>query len=430
MDESTFTQLGTRHTLAGERPFGLTLSDRLHHLHVIGQTGTGKTTFLKHLAIDDMHRGYGLAFIDPHGDAAVELLDHVPPERMRHVVYLNPSNRSHSFGLNLLQSVPPHERDRVTQNVVGTFRYQWTDSWGARMEWIFKNTVRALLDYPTRSGSTLLGVPRMYSDPSYRASVVSHIKNPEALSFWKSHFSSWNDRQRSEYTAPVINKVSQFLLSDVLRNTLGQSFSTIDLPYIMDNRRILIVNLDKGQLGADDANLLGSLLVTAMQLAALKRSAVPIERRVPFFCYLDEFHSFTTRAFTSILSESRKYKFGLIAAHQYLEQMHDDVRAAIFGNVGTTVAFRVGGDDAADLSRHLGLPPISLEELSRGEVAVKLTSDGTTISFFGNASQPAESSYHGRGHKLISYSIARYTKPTREVEERIARWLSPRSSHA
>ena len=168
--------------------FGLTQADRFQHLYVVGQTGTGKTSFLKRLAIDDMQAGAGLAFIDPHGDAARELLDHVPPERMRHVVYLNPSDLSNCFGLNLLQSVPAHERDRVTQNVVGTFRYLWDDSWGARMDWIFKNTVRALLDCPTRYGATLLGVPRMYSDPSFRSWVVSHAKNPQARSFWVSDF--------------------------------------------------------------------------------------------------------------------------------------------------------------------------------------------------------------------------------------------------
>ena len=416
------TCLGTRYTEAGEVPFGLTQADRFQHLYVIGQTGTGKTSLLKRLAIDDMNAGRGLAFIDPHGDAAQELLDHVPPQRMRHVIYLNPSDHLNCFGLNLLQSVPPHERDRVTQNVVGTFRYRWDDSWGARMEWIFKNTVRALLDCPTRYGATLLGIPRMYSDPTFRSWVTSHIKNPEAQTFWQSNFPSWNDRQRSEYTAPVVNKVSQFLLSDVLRNTLGQAFSTIDLSYIMDNRRILIVNLDKGQLGADDADLLGSLLVTAMQLVAMKRSDIPTEKRVPFFCYLDEFHSFTTRAFTSILSEARKYKFGIVAAHQYLAQAHDDVRAAILGNVGTTISFRVGGDDAHALSRHLGLPTQSIEELSLGEVAVKLTSGGVTNNFFGNAARPTDDTYHGRREKLIAYSTTRYTKPVSEVGERIARW--------
>ena len=426
---SASVYLGSRNdSIAGVVPFRIAEEDRLRHLHIVGQTGTGKTTFLKRLAIDDIQAGRGVAFVDPHGDAARELLEYIPPERRDDVVYFEPANLERPLGLNLLQSVAPDDRDLVTQNVVGTFRYLWADSWGARMDYIFKNTIRALLDSPSRTAETLLGLPRMYTDPTYRDRIVHHSTNPEVRSFWLSEFSDWNTRQRSEYTAPILNKVGQFLMSDVLRNILGQTMSTIDLAHIMDNRRILIANLDKGAIGGDDANILGSLLVTGFQLAALKRSRIPETDRVPFFFYLDEFHSFTTGSFTSILSESRKYKLALTLAHQYLAQMHPEVRSAVFGNCGSLVCFRVGAEDAADLAEELQLPQSALEDLSRGAVAVRLLEGGDTHSFLGETFPPEDDTRCGIGEGLISYSQNRFTRDRSEVEARILKWLEQKKA--
>lgn len=288
------------------------------------------------------------------------------------------------------------------------------------MDWIFKNTVRALLDHPTRYGATLLAVPRMFEDQNFRNGVMAHIKNETARSFWLNKFPSWSKQELTKYTLPVINKVEQFNGSDILRNIIGQSFSTIDLQHIMDKRRILIINFNVGHIGEDDANLLGSILVTSLYLAALKRSRLNEEDRVPFYCYLDEFHSFTTRSFLSMFSLIRQYKLGLIIAHQYLDQLHKDVLSAVLGNAGTTIAFRVSGDDASNLSQPLGLPASEIAQLSRGEIAVKCATGGTTNSFFGKALQPPVC--HGNRDRLIAYSTKRYTKPFTEVSERIERW--------
>ena len=421
METSNFIHLGTRHVpYNGEMPFGISEQDRFNHLHIIGQTGTGKTSLMKRLAIDDIQNGHGLAIFDLHGKAALELLEYVPPERMRDVVYLDPSDHQNCFGLNLLQSAPPHERNLITQQIVGTFRYRWADSWGDRMDWIFKNTVRALLDHPTRYGATLLAVPRMFEDQNFRNAVTAHIKNDTARSFWLKKYPSWSKQEHSKYTLPVINKVEQFNGSDILRNIIGQSFSTIDIQHIMDNRRILIINFNVGQIGEDDANLLGSILVTALYLAALKRSLTDEKDLIPFFCYLDEFHSFTTRSFLSMFSLVRQYKLGLIIAHQYLDQVHKDVLSAVLGNAGTTIAFRVSGDDADTLSKPLGLPASEIAQLGRGEIAVRCATEGTTNSFFGKALQPPLC--HGNADRLIAYSTKRYTKPLAEVSARIERW--------
>ena len=316
------------------------------------------------------------------------------------------------------------ERDRITQEIVGTFRHIWKDSWGARMDYIFKNTVRALLDNPARFGSTLLGVPRMFSDPRFRASILRHVKNSEVLRFWKHEFPTWSDRQQSEYVLPITNKVGQFLLSDTLRRILGQDKSTIDLSYLMDNRKILIVNLDKGQVGADDANIIGSLLVTGFQLAAMRRSATPEAERVPFMCYIDEFHSFATGSFANILSETRKHKMGLVLASQYLSQMSNDVRDAVFGNCGTIISFRVGGDDAVHLAKQLDKPAKALTDLNRGNVAVRILRDGLSDTFFAESPLPSRDDHCGYGASIIRHSNDRFTTPTDVIDARHYKWLT------
>ncbi len=423
--DDSYTHIGTRnHCYAGEVPFGVGESDRLRHTHIIGQTGTGKSTLLKNLILQDIHAGRGCALIDPHGDLARDLLDHIPPARMRDVVYFNPSDLAHPPAFNLLQAVPPDERDRVTANIVGTFRYLWADTWGSgRMQYIFKNTVAALLDYPSYSGTTLLGVPRMYSDPEYRRRIVEQIRSPSVRCFWEQEYRNYSKGYEAEAVAPIQNKVGQFLLSTVLRNILGQVKSTIDPAFIMNNRRIFIANLSKGELGDDDANLLGSLLVTAFQTAAVNRASIPEESRGIFHLFLDEFHCFTTEAFTSILSEARKYGLSLTLAHQYLDQMQDEVRSAVLGNVGTILCFRIGGTDARELAPHLSpLSATTLEELSNGEVGARILVDGEPQTFIGRTHVPQFARY-GRGDRLIAYSRSRYTRPRSQVEGKIVKWL-------
>ena len=261
---------------------------------MIGQTGTGKSTLLKHLVLQDIYAGRGCALIDPHGDLARDILDHIPPHRSDDVVYFNPSDHEHPPALNLLESVPPEDRDRTASEIVSTFRYLWADTWGrGRMQYVFKNTVAALLDFPKDPGTSLLGIPRMYSDTDYRRRIMSFVRNENVRRFWEEEYASYPRSFEIEAISPIQNKVGQFLLSTTLANILGQVKSTIDLSFVMNRQKIFIANLSKGDLGEDDANLLGSLLLTAFYLAALKRTKIPEAERVPFHLFIDEFASFT-----------------------------------------------------------------------------------------------------------------------------------------
>ncbi len=425
MDDDAISYIGVRSTSAELNvKFGIRQTDRRNHLYIVGKTGSGKTTLLRNFIVQDFQAGRGVAVLDPHGDLSRDLLELVPPERMRHVVYFSPSDLAHPIGFNLLAHVPPDERDLVASNVVGTFKHLWRDSWGPRMEYIFKNTVSALLDCP--ADTTLLGVPRMLTDERYRNRIARHIQNPKVRTFWENEFGDWNDRQRSEYTAPILNKVGMFLTSDALRNILGQARSTVDLGFMMDNRRIFIANLSKGELGEDNANLIGSLLVTGFGLAAMKRARQSEDNRTDFHLVIDEFHNFTTESFASILSEARKYRLNLSLAHQYIEQLTPSIRAAVFGNCGSLISFRVGAADALVLAPEFDpKPPVVLTDLARREVCARLLEEGEVGNPFIGKTLPPLGDRHGRSEKLITYSRKRYTRPREDVEAAHLRWLNP-----
>ena len=307
---------------------------------------------------------------------------------------------------------------------MSTFRYRWADSWGARMENIFKHTVRALLDAPARHGSaTLLSVPLLLNRREYRQWVLKHCPNRAVRDFFAYEFDAWNQRQIAEFVQPILNKVDQFLLSDVVRNVVGQAQSTIDLEYMMDKSKVLILDLDKGAIGADDANTIGSLLLTGFQLAAMRRSKLPPEARTPFYCYLDEFHSFATGSFASILSESRKYGLGLVMAGQYLDQIEiDQVRSAVFGNCGNFCCFRVSNDDAQAIASTLEQPPAVLEDLANGQAAVKYLDKGHPYTTRISTHLLDDRDRVGRAHKVIGYA-ERFTTPTDEIDRRLVKWL-------
>lgn len=428
--ETHFTKLGTATNHYADHAVVLDNSARLRHTFILGQTGTGKTTLLQRMAVDDLKAGHGFAFLDPHGDAARELLEYIPPHRMRDVVYLRPADADRAFGFNILENVREREKDRLTQEVVGTFRHRWADSWGARMENIFKHAVRALLDIPPeRGGATLLSLPVILNRKDYRQWVLKQCQSRAVLDFFQYEFDSWNQRQLSEFVQPILNKVDQFLLSEVLRNVLGQTKSTINLDYMMNNRRVLIMDLDKGAIGSDDANTIGSLLVTGFQMAAMRRSALPPEQRIPFYLKLDEFHSFTTGSFASILSESRKYGLGLELAGQYLDQIEiDQVRSAVFGNCGNFCCFRVGNGDAQALAPTLDCPVTLLEELPTGSAAVKYLSQGvpTTQKIKTDLLDPDDRQTvrkHGRTPADRVRKVSeRYTTPIDIIVERQLKW--------
>ena len=401
-------------------PLILNHDARLRHTFVLGQTGTGKTTLLQQMAINDLNDGNGFAFLDPHGDAAQELLDYIPPERTRDIVYLRPGDTDCAFGFNLFHGVAPHEKDRLTQEVVATFRYRWSDSWGARMENLFKHSVRALLDLPQNQTATLLSLPLILNSEDYRAWVLSHCDSHAVHQYFKDEYGKWPARQQAEWAQPILNKVDTFLLSDALRNIIGQRKSTIDIDYIMNNQKVLILDLDKGAIGQDDANTIGSLFVTAFQMAAMRR---PRELRSPFYCYLDEFHSFTTGSFASIMSESRKYGLGLILAGQYLDQIeHDQVQHSVFGNCGNFISFRVGNKDAQFIAPTLDRQPERLEELPMGNAIVRHLNNGEPQTTHLETERLHRRNFVRRSKRVKRYS-QRYTRDVTEITDAHLRWI-------
>jgi CxxC-x17-CxxC domain-containing protein len=410
-----------------ERNFGIKTDDRRRHMYVIGKTGMGKSNMLENMAIQDIQAGHGVCYVDPHGEGAEKMLRVVPANRINDVVYFNPSDKDFPIAFNILESVDEDKKNLVASGMMGVFKKIWPDVWSPRMEYILNNTILALLDYP---GSTMLGVNRMMSDKDYRKRVYPKIKDPVVKSFWINEFDKWEDRFRKEAVAAIQNKVGQFLSSFVIRHIVGQPKSTIDMRDIMDNKKILIVNLSKGKIGEDAMRLLGGMIVTKIQLAAMGRVEIPEEERKDFFLYVDEFQNFATESFANILSEARKYRLALILAHQYVNQLIFDgnttVRDAIFGNVGTIVSFRVGAEDAEALEKEF--EPVfmmnDIVNLSKYQMYLKLMIDGIAGDAFSATSLPPIniSETAGNEAKVISVSRERYGKPRAEVEEKIARW--------
>ena len=408
-------------------PLMLHAPDRLRHLYVVGQTGTGKTTLLRNLILQDLHLGHGVGLIDPHGDLAEELLDHYPPSRADDLIYLDPADPDWSVGLDLLGLTPPlpHARELTASSIVSAFKGVWRDSWGPRMEYILWASVATLL---CRGGLTLLSLPRLLSDPRYRAWVVQGVDDPVLHGFWEREFDSWDKRLQAEAVSPILNKAGQLLMSRPLRHMLGQKRTRFSPRWVMDSGRVFIANLSKGRMGEDKAALLGAFLVTAFQLAAMSRADTPQESRVPFHLVVDEFQNASTDAFASILSESRKYGLSLTLAHQYLAQVPEPVLDAVFGNVGSLVAFRCGERDAQALERSIGhYPARHLADLSNHEAVFKLLDDGEPRQpVTGRTYPPHTSPNGGRKPRLKDLCRQRYATPRPVIEEKLTRWLQQR----
>ncbi len=369
--------LGYRASSVDDELLALAQEDRRRHVYVIGQTGSGKTTFLKACLLQDIHAGRGIALIDPHGDLAEEIIDSIPRHRTRDVLYFNPSDVDYPIGFNPLGHVLHEMRAVAVSNIVAALRSIWRDSWGPRMEHILANTLAALIDAPQGKPQTLMSIPKMLTDPKFRKSVLKHVRDPVVLEFWQVEFAGYDPRFRNEVIAPVLNKVGAFMRSPIMRNILGQTKKSFDLRFMMDNRKILVVNLSKGQLGEDMANLLGSLLTTSIYQAALGRATVAEEEREDFHLYIDEFQNFTTDAFDAIVSEARKYRLSLTVAHQYLDQLPVGIKQAILGNVGTIMLFALSGKDAEDLAVEMHPhTAASLRATGRGEALALALSDG------------------------------------------------------
>ncbi|HLD34263.1 MAG TPA: type IV secretion system DNA-binding domain-containing protein, partial [Patescibacteria group bacterium] len=362
MDNNSITYFAETDYRNRRTPFGIKASDRTRHVYVIGKTGMGKSTMLENMAIQDIRNGNGLAFVDPHGKSAEMLLDFVPQNRVKDVLYFAPFDMEYPVAFNIMEDVGPDKRHLVVNGLMSTFEKIWVDAWSARMAYILSNTLLALLEFP---GSTLLGINRMLSDKEYRKLIVANIKDPSVRSFWVDEFAKYTDRFAAEATPAIQNKVGQFTSNPLIRNIIGQANSTFDLRKVMDERKILIVNLAKGRVGEGNANLLGSMIITKIYLAAMSRadaSETALKNLPNFYLYVDEFQSFANKSFADILSEARKYKLNLTIAHQYIEQMEEEVRAAVFGNVGTMIMFRVGAYDAEVLEKEFA-PQFTAEDL-------------------------------------------------------------------
>jgi len=413
-----------------KKKFGIKTDDRRRHIYIVGKTGMGKTELLKNMAVQDIQKGYGVGFVDPHGEAAEELLDFVPPQRVNDVIYFNPADINYPITFNVMEKVDIEHRHLVAAGLMGVFKKIWPDVWSARMEYILNNTILALLEYP---GSTLLGVNRMLADPEYRKKVVERIKDPVIKSFWVQEFARYTQRYEVEATAAIQNKVGQLITAPLIRNIIGQVKSSIDMREVMDNQKILILNLSKGKIGEDASRLLGALLITKIQLAAMSRVDIPERKRKDFFLYVDEFQSFATEAFANILSEARKYRLALTLANQYIAQLEEmtptgkstKVRDAIFGNVGTLIYFRVGAEDTELLEKEF-LPEFmasDLVNLAKYNIYLKLMIDGIAgRPFSAQTLPPFPKPEKSNREKIIKISRERYTAARKTVEEKISRW--------
>ncbi len=417
--------LGLREVWGSKIPFGLFHDDRRHHFYIIGKSGVGKTTLLCNLILQDIEAGHGVGIIDPHGDLATALLDHIPQNRIEDVVYFNPADVEYPIAFNLLNCVNAENRHLVASGIVSAFKSIWRDSWGPRLEYILYAAVAALLECDNVS---LLGVPRMLSDRRFRARIVKRIKDPMLRSFWLVEFESYNSKFLQEAIAPIQNKVGQLFMSPYLRNVLGQVRSKIDARFMMDRGRIFIADLSKGKLGADKSNLLGALLATQFELAAISRATVPEDERKDFFLYVDEFQSFISDSFVSMLSEARKYRLCLTLSHQYADQLRPDIKAAVFGNVGSMLAFRLGYADAIVLEKEFGATYTAAQftELSNYEACAKLLSGGKWCEPFLCRTLPLQAKWHGRSKTIVRRSREKYSTKREIIEEKIRRWLTER----
>jgi len=407
--------------------FGIKRPDRRQHVYIVGKSGSGKTKLMENMCINDIRAGEGLALVDPHGEFAEQILRFIPASRIDDVIYFNPADTEYPVGFNPLESVSGEYRHLIASGLMGVFKKIWPDVWSARMEYILNNTLLALLEFP---GSSIVGIIRMLAEKDYRQKIVENITDPVIKSFWQNEFAKYTDRYAIEAVAAIQNKIGQFISNPLIRNIIAQPKSTINIRQAIDEGKILIANLSRGRIGEDNSALLGAMLVTKIQQAAMSRIDTPEEERRDFYLYIDEFQNFSTESFAVILSEARKYRLCLTLAHQYIEQLDEKVRPAIFGNVGTIICFRVGAEDAEFLEKEFAPEFTSndLINLDRAHIYVKLLIDGVVSNPFSAVSLPAitltETPKESFADLIIEQSRRQYGVPRVAVEKMIAiGWL-------
>ena len=428
MNEEKITYFGQTDARNKKVSFGIKAKDRTKHVYVIGKTGMGKSTLLENMAVQDIKNGEGMAFLDPHGKTAELLLEYIPENRRQDVVYFAPFDMDYPISFNVLENVDHDKRHLVVSGLMSTFKKIWQDAWSARMEYILTNTLLALLEYPD---ATLLGVNRMLSDKEFRKQVVACVTDPSVKSFWVQEFANYTERMAAEAVPAIQNKIGQFTANALIRNMIGQPKSSFNIREMMDKSKIFIVNLSKGRIGESNANLLGGMIITKIYLAALSRADVSdnVIKKLPnFYLFVDEFQSFANESFADILSEARKYKLNLTMAHQYIEQMEEEVRAAVFGNVGTMIVFRVGAYDAEVLEKEFA-PQFTAEDivnLGIFQIYLKLMIDGISSSpFSATTLPPIPLPEKSNAPAVIEESRRQFASSRVDVEKKIEDWLAP-----
>jgi len=428
--ENPITVLGQTNFRNVERMFGIKRQDRRNHMYILGKTGMGKSVLMENMIVQDIKNGHGVALVDPHGETADRILHMVPSSRINDVVYINPADFNYPIAFNIMEQVGVEYKHLVAGGLMAVFKKVWPDVWSARMEYILNNTLLALLEYPS---STLLGINRMLADKEYRKKVLAKVTDPMVKAFWQTEFARYNERFQVEAIAPIQNKIGQFISAPTIRNIIGQTKSSIDMREVMDNKKILIINLSKGKIGEDNSRLLGAMLITKLQLAAMSRADMAEEERNDFYLYVDEFQNFATESFATILSEARKYRLNLIITHQYTAQLVNDgntkIRDAIFGNVGTMAIFRLGAEDAEFFEKEFS-PEFLINDivnLPKYNIYLKLMINGVASrAFSAHTFPPPPIPAKNYKEKIIKVSRERYSVARSIVEDKIARWSAPK----
>lgn len=404
---SNITPIGTTNHQNRNYTFGIQEKDRSGHIYCIGKTGTGKSTLLLNMAIGDILQGRGIGIFDPHGDLINQILNFIPKNRIQDVIYFNPSDTDHIIAYNPLYKVKEENRYQVASNIVSVFKKLWSESWGPRMEHILRNTIHTLTYYPH---ATLLDITPVLTDTNFRIHILNYVSNVTLHDFWSKEYNPLSLQQKNEHIAPILNKVGILSTHPIIRSIIGNTTSSFDISKVMDEKKILLVNLSKGILGEAGTQFLGSLLVTQFQTASLERAKRHINERTPYYLYIDEMHSFVTLSFADILSESRKYGLSLFLTHQFLDQLHEDIRKAIFGNVGTLITFRIGTEDAETIE-HEFYPTFTKDDLSmlpQYAIYIKLLIDGTISQPFSAVTNPITFPKTLLQNEIIAYSRKRY----------------------
>jgi hypothetical protein len=398
--------------------FGIKREDRRRHLYVVGKSGVGKSKLLELLIISDILNGEGVGVMDPHGDLIDNVMKYIPEHRIKDVVLFNPADMEFPIGFNPIESVEPEYRQHVAMGFIEIFKKMFGDNWTFRLEHVLRYTVLALFDYPN---STVFGILKMLTDKNYRQKVVAHVQDTVVKNFWVNEFAAWSEKFDNEAIVPVLNKVGQFVSTALVRNIVGQPKNRMDMDDIMNNQRILLMNVSKGNLSEEISGLIGSMIITSLYRSAMKRAAMPEEKRKDFYFYVDEFQNFATHTFGEILSEARKYRLNLTVSHQHLGQLDGYTKSMVFGNIGSMIAFRVGAEDAFNLEREF-VPVFKANDiinLGVREFYVKMTIDGKLRDPFSGFTLTIPKPAHDLSDKIIKFSREKYGMARTEVERMI-----------